>query len=128
MNDYELITGHIEAFRRSKTMFVAASMEIFDRVPATAERLAEAIPANLAALTRVLDACVGIGLLRRDGDIYSNSAAAGTYLRRSSPQTLYGYVVYSERVLYPMWQHLDDAVKEGTHRWKQTFGSDGPIF
>ena len=27
-----------------------------------------------------------------------------------------------------MWGHLEDAVREGTNRWKQTFGWDGPIF
>jgi acetylserotonin N-methyltransferase len=27
-----------------------------------------------------------------------------------------------------MWAHLEDAVREGSHRWKQTFGLDGPIF
>jgi acetylserotonin N-methyltransferase len=31
-------------------------------------------------------------------------------------------------VLWALWDHLDDAVREGTHRWKQTFGWDGPIF
>jgi acetylserotonin N-methyltransferase len=27
-----------------------------------------------------------------------------------------------------MWAHLDDAVREGIPRWRQTFGLDGPIF
>ena len=27
-----------------------------------------------------------------------------------------------------MWVNLEDAVREGTHRWGQTFGTDGPIF
>jgi acetylserotonin N-methyltransferase len=27
-----------------------------------------------------------------------------------------------------MWAHLADAVREGGHRWKQTFDLDGPIF
>jgi acetylserotonin N-methyltransferase len=27
-----------------------------------------------------------------------------------------------------MWGHLDDAVREGTHRWRQTFDFEGPIF
>jgi len=27
-----------------------------------------------------------------------------------------------------MWQHLDDAVREGSHRWRQTFDSEGPLF
>jgi acetylserotonin N-methyltransferase len=39
-----------------------------------------------------------------------------------------GYIRYSNHVLYPMWAHLEDAVYEGTHRWKQTFGLDGPLF
>ena len=27
-----------------------------------------------------------------------------------------------------MWAHLEDAVREGSNRWKQTFGSAGPLF
>ena len=27
-----------------------------------------------------------------------------------------------------MWGNLEDAVREGTNRWQQTFGWDGPIF
>jgi acetylserotonin N-methyltransferase len=36
--------------------------------------------------------------------------------------------LYSDTVLYRLWEHLDDAVREGTHRWQQTFGMEGPIF
>jgi acetylserotonin N-methyltransferase len=36
--------------------------------------------------------------------------------------------MYSRDALYAMWQHLEDAVREGTHRWGQTFGLEGPIF
>ena len=35
---------------------------------------------------------------------------------------------YSDAALYGMWGHLDDAVKEGSHRWTQSFGLEGPIF
>ena len=27
-----------------------------------------------------------------------------------------------------MWANLEDAIRDGTHRWKQTFDFDGPIF
>jgi acetylserotonin O-methyltransferase len=27
-----------------------------------------------------------------------------------------------------MWGNLEDAIREGTHRWQQTYGWDGPIF
>ena len=49
-------------------------------------------------------------------------------MRSDSPDTLTGYIRYSNSALYPMWGHLEDAVREGTSRWKQEFGWDGPIF
>ena len=39
-----------------------------------------------------------------------------------------GYIHYSNQALYPMWAHLEDAVREGTPRWNQTFGVEGGIF
>src|SRR5277367_2302085 len=108
----------IEAFRRSKTMFAAVELGIFDG----------ARPADCKELPRLLDACVALGLLEKRGDEYVNTPAADKYLRADSPDTLGGYVRYSNSALYPMWGHLEDAVREGTHRWKQTFDLDGPIF
>jgi len=77
----------------------------------------------------LLDANVGFGFLKKlpDGG-YANTDAASAYLCRSSPRTLTGYILYSDEVLFPMWAHLDDAIREGSHRWRQTFGLDGPLF
>ena len=30
--------------------------------------------------------------------------------------------------MWKLWGNLPDAVREGTHRWTQTYGLDGPIF
>jgi acetylserotonin N-methyltransferase len=79
-------------------------------------------------MDRLLDACVGLGLLMKRGDEYVNTPVADEYLKRSSPQTLAGYIRYSNDALYRLWEHLDDAVIEGTNRWKQTFGTDGGVF
>jgi len=108
----------IDAFRRSKTMFAAVELGIFD-----GKR-----PEDCKELGRLLDACVSLGLLEKTGDTYSNTPETEKYLRSDSPDTLAGYVRYSNDVLYPMWGHLEDAVREGGHRWKQTFGFEGPIF
>jgi len=108
----------IEAFRRSKTMFAAVELGIFDG----------ARPAECKELARLLDACVALGLLEKEGGQYRNTVVAEKYLRSTSPDTLSGYIRYSNTALYPMWAHLEDAVREGTHRWKQTFDLDGPIF
>ncbi len=99
-------------------MFAAVELGIFD-----GRR-----PEGYKELERLLEACVSLGLLEREGEGFRNSAAAEKYLRSDSPDTLAGYVKYSNHVLYPMWGHLEDAVREGTPRWGQTFGLAGPLF
>jgi acetylserotonin N-methyltransferase len=117
MNDPAPILELIDAFRRSKTMFTAVQFGIFDgRRP------------HGAAMDRLLDACVGLGLLVKQGDEYVNTPLADEYLKRSSPRTLSGYIRYSNDALYRLWEHLDDAVIEGTNRWQQTFGAQGGLF
>ncbi len=80
------------------------------------------------ALGRLLDAAVGIGLLTRTDQGYANTPAAAVYLCSTSPRRVTGYLNYSNAVLWKLWDHLEDAVREGTHRWKQTYGWEGPIF
>jgi acetylserotonin N-methyltransferase len=113
-------------------MFTAVRLGVFDhleRGPANLAELSAALSANDDALERLLDANVGLRLLDKlpDGR-YSNTETAAVYLCRSSPQAMTGYILYSDEVLFRMWVNLADAVREGSHRWPQTFGSDGPIF
>ena len=79
-------------------------------------------------MDRLLDACVGLGLLSKQGDEYHNTALADEYLAGSSPRTLSGYIRYSNDALYRLWEHLDDAVIEGGNRWQKTFGAGGDLF
>jgi acetylserotonin N-methyltransferase len=108
----------IDAFRRSKTMFAAVQLGIFEG----------ARPADHKALPRLLDACVALGLLEKRDGAYVNTRQSDKYLRSDSPDSLTGYIHYSNEALYPMWAHLEDAVREGTPRWNQTFGTEGGIF
>jgi acetylserotonin N-methyltransferase len=112
-------------------MFSAVSLGVFDRLgdgPADVAAIAQELGASADALERLMDSCVALRLLDKDGPLYSNSAVAGTYLTRSSPKTLTGYVLYSDRALYPLWGNLEAAIREGTNRWKQTFGGEASIF
>ena len=121
----------IEAFRHSKTMFTALSMGIFDALhagPATAETLAAQLGAQAEPLARLLDGCAALQLLHKRDGVYENTAVAETYLYQHSPHSMSGYVRYSDQALYPMWGNLAGAVREGTPRWSQNFGMDGPIF
>jgi acetylserotonin N-methyltransferase len=121
----------LDAFRCSKILFAAVAMGIFDRLAnsdATLAELAQATNASPDALERLLDACVFLRLLARNDVRYANTPAASAYLCSKSPRRITGYLNYSNAILWKMWEHLEDAVREGTHRWPQTFGSDGPIF
>jgi acetylserotonin N-methyltransferase len=125
------VTELIEAFRRSKAMFAAVSLGVFDALepkPRSVNALAEELGVKADPLERLLDACVGLKLLRRHGADYQNEPVASTYLCRSSAQTLTGYILYSNDVLFRLWACVEDAVREGTPRWKQAFGVEGAIF
>src|SRR5262249_35980558 len=129
--DPTAILDLLVAFRGSKIMFAAVELGVFDALAGGAKALpalAKDLEANADALQRLLDACVGLGLLERRPDGYANTPAAVAYLCKGSPRRLTGYIGYSNRVMWHMWAYLEDAVREGTHRWKQAFGLDGPIF
>ncbi|HXE15519.1 MAG TPA: class I SAM-dependent methyltransferase [Bryobacteraceae bacterium] len=121
----------IQAFRRSKVMFTAVSLGIFDKLqsnPANAAELATSLQCNPDALERLLDSCIALGFLSRSDGKYTNTEISSAYLVSNSPNTLAGYVMHSDLSLYPLWANLEDAVREGTNRWEQTFGSGKGLF
>ena len=96
--DPAVVLDLLEAFRRSKVMFAAVSLGIFDALedgPRPAAELAEALSLHPDALARLLDAAVGLKLLERRGDAYANTPAASAYLCKRSPSRLTGYINYS---------------------------------
>ena len=129
--DPSVVLDLLEAFRRSKVMFAAVSLGVFDALavsPKSLSDLAQQIQVNPDALGRLLDACVGLQLLdKRDGQ-YENTPVATAYLSKTSSHRLTGYITYSNDVLWKLWGNLEDAVWEDTHRWQQTFGLEGDIF
>ncbi len=131
MSDPKPVLDLIEAFRHSKTMFAAEALGIFDILherSATAAGLATELNLHAGALERLLDGCAALGLLAKEDALYRNLPVADQYLYSQSPDTLSGYVRYSDEALFRMWANLSDALREGTPRWKQTFGVEGAIF
>jgi acetylserotonin O-methyltransferase len=121
----------LEGFRRSKAMFAALELKVFERLesrPAPAAALAAELGLHPDAAERLLDACVGLQLLSKADGVYSNAPAASRYLVRSSPAALVGYIDYSNRVGYRMWGDLETAIREGVNLWETTYGLKGNIF
>jgi acetylserotonin O-methyltransferase len=129
--DPGVILDLLEAFRRSKTMFAAVSLGVFDALesgPRSANALAETLRLDVGALERLLDGCVCLQVLKKEGSLYANTPTASAYLCKRSAARMTGYLNYSNEILWKMWGNLEGAVREGTNRWQETFGWDGPIF
>jgi acetylserotonin N-methyltransferase len=121
----------IHAFRRSKAMFTAVRLGIFDQLasaPQSASQLAARLTLHAGALKRLLDGCVSLTLLEHEGELYRNSPTAARFLVTGSPATLAGYVSYSDQSLYQLWGGLEDAIREGTNRWTAVFGNRARLF
>jgi len=129
--DPSAILELLSAYRKSKVMFAAISLGVFEALVDQAKSaavLAAELGTDVDALERLLHACVMLGLLRPEAGGFRNTAAATAYLTQASPDRLLGYARYTDAVLWAMWSHFADAVREGSHRWKQTYGLDGPLF
>lgn len=129
--DAQVVLSLMDGFRASKAVFTAVSLGVFDHLhksSATCDELARNLKCHPDALERILGACTGLGLLRRTGGHYHNLPIATRFLRIESPETLSGYILYSDRISFRLWRHLEDAVREGSHRWEQEFGFTEDLF
>ncbi len=130
--DPGVVLDLIEAFRRSKVMFAAVSLGVFDALnagPKSLDEVSAELECSRDGMERMLDALVGLSLLTKaSSGLYDCTPAARTYLTKDSPRRMTGYIGYSNTVMWKLWAHLEDAVREGTHRWPQAYGWDGPIF
>jgi acetylserotonin N-methyltransferase len=127
----DLVVDLLQGARRTKVMYAGVSLGIFDALDgqsSSSSALALLLECDGMALERLLNALVGLGLLSKCDDLFSNTPVAQVYLTTSSPRRMTGYLNYSNTVGWPLWGKLEDAVREGTSRWKQCFGWDEPIF
>ncbi len=128
----QVVLDLLDGFRASKALFAAVELRLFDRLyrgPRTTAELADELDCAPHALERLLGFCAAKGLIEKQGDgRWANLAPGERYLRVESPQTLTGYILYSDRILYRLWSKLGDALHEGTNRWDQEFGSKDDIF
>ncbi|MFN8006157.1 MAG: class I SAM-dependent methyltransferase [Terriglobia bacterium] len=127
----QIVINLMDGFRASKAVFTAVSLGVFDRLhesPANCETLSRELNCQPHALERILGACAGLQLLRVEQGIYHNESPATRFLRMQSQESLTGYILSSDRMLYRLWAHLESAVREGTNRWEREFGKKEGIF
>jgi len=103
------------AYWNSSVLHTAASLDIFTQLaqgPASASDLARSLKADERGLELILIACVGLGLLDKEGDRYLNTPLADTFLVKGRPRYQGGIAtMFAEWV--PAWSHLKQAVTTG---------------
>jgi predicted O-methyltransferase YrrM len=105
------------AYYGSAVLFAALDEELFSVIQslgseATALRVAERIGAVERGVTLLLDACVAIGLVEKDGSIYSNTSATRLSLVPGAPHDLTRAIRYN-RDVYAAWGRASEFVRTG---------------
>lgn len=102
-------------FMASKTLFAALNLDIFDHLaqsPKTLEILAGDTGILSQRLETLLATCVSLGLLSRDGELFTNAPACQRYLVRGAPACFADYYrLQISRQIYPMMEQIDAALR-----------------
>ncbi|KAK7882350.1 hypothetical protein WMY93_028524 [Mugilogobius chulae] len=129
--DLQRIITLIDGFRASKALFTASKMGVFDLLQQSpgldAAQVAAEIKASVKGTRSLLEACVSLGLLTtseksHQKPVYKNSTLAAQFLGSDSPFSLHSYILHSDNVVWPLFSHLENAVREGTNQHEQAFG------
>jgi len=105
----------VNAFRTSRIVLSAYELDIFTFIKdrkLTSIEIAEAMMMNRRSTDRFMNALVSIGLLKKSGELFSNTAFSSKHLVKDEPGFLAGL---SHQVhLWRTWSTLTDSVKTGT--------------
>jgi hypothetical protein len=108
------------AFWPSKVLLSAIELGLFTRLGSralTGEELQAALELHPRANPDFFDTLVALGFLERHGDgpraRYRNTADTATFLDRSSPHFMGGFLEMANARLYPFWGNLTDGLRTG---------------
>jgi len=104
------------AFYGSSTLFAASDLGVFSKLAelgsTEAATLAQALDASVRGTELLLNACVAVGLLQKDGSFYRNTPEVSAFLVPGRPGDLSKAIRYN-RDVYSAWGKLANLVKSG---------------
>jgi len=106
-----LASGHVEA----RMVQVAVQLGLFDCIgdrTLDAKQVAVSLATDLRATELLLNSLAALSLLQKQGEQFSLSAAAKTYLVSNSLKSLCGLIRF-DASLWNCWERLSDAVRSG---------------
>lgn len=94
----------------------AVSNKVFDTLAKgskTAEEVSKETGASARGLRAIMNALVGLELLKKNGDKYSLTPESEAFLVSNKPGTLAGFFPMSMKRVIPLWLKLDETVRTG---------------
>lgn len=122
---------YFNGFRVSKIIFSACELGVFDLllsspVPLSAGQISSELKTSEDGMERLLDALVGIEILEVEVSqgkaLYSSTDVSNLYLAKDSSKSLFDMILYQSQTIYPLWNHMAHAVREGKNQNEKTFG------
>jgi SAM-dependent methyltransferase len=112
----ELIMQLAAGFMAAKHLFAASELGLFEALadsPAGLDALAARTGLTRRAARISADAMVSLGLLEADGGTYRNSPVATAFLAGPGPADLRPFLRYWDKISYPAWTRLAEALASG---------------
>jgi hypothetical protein len=115
------------AFWQSKTLLSAVELGVFTelaKAPLTADQLRERIGIHQRSARDFFDTLVAVGILEREGDVYSNGAEANLFLDKAKPSYTGGLLEMANNRLYGFWGNLTEGLRTGEPQNEAKVGED----
>lgn len=103
-------------FMAAKHLFIASEIGIFQALggaPASLDEIARKVGLPARTVRISVDAMLSLGLLELQGDRYRNSPSAAAFLSGASGPDLRPMLRFWDRISYPAWLNLENAVRTG---------------
>lgn len=103
-----------QAYRQSTILMTACQLELFTHLasgPLTAAGLAQHCQVPVRGLQRLLNACVTLDLLEKEGQTYQNTPIAETFLVKGKPGYMGNFISFGLEH-YEAWGRLTQAIRE----------------
>jgi SAM-dependent methyltransferase len=103
-------------FWGSKTLLSAVGLGLFTELaegPQDAESLAKRLGLHQRAARDFFDTLVALGMLRREGERYTNAPETGLFLDRAKPSYVGGILEMANTRLYGFWGSLTEGLRTG---------------
>ena len=116
MLDPSRVMRMASAFQESCLLFAASDLGIFAKLaetgPADAVQIAQALQLDTRGAELLLNGCVAIGLLQKEGENFSNGMEAGAFLVSGQAGDLSGALRYN-RDVYNAWGKVAQLARTG---------------